>query len=175
MPADLVKRIDLDLLYPYFRDEMFLPLLARLRAKGFDYVATEGFRDMIRSDILWKMFLAGGPRAAPAGSSSHNYGLAVDLCRDIDLKSSGLQPGWDSAHYDALTKECALMGIHHGRAYKDNPHVSYPGFLTGAQLRPLHEIYQKNLHLPDEIDRLKPVWDYLDSLRLNATPKGTTP
>lgn len=167
MPTDLVKRINLDLLYPEFRDQL-LVLLAALRAKGRDYFALEGHRPMSRSDALYKAFLAGGPRAAPGGASGHNFGISADLCRDIDLTRPGLQPSWIASDYDDLAAECARLKMHHGRGYKDDPHVGLAGYVTGKDLAPLHQVYIAHRHLPDELDRLRPVWQYLDS-------KGATP
>lgn len=167
MTADLVKRVNLDLLYPEFLEKL-LELLFNCRLRGADYFVVEGHRDMIRSDLLYKAFLNGGARAAPAGASQHNFGLAVDLCRDIDLKKAGLQPSWNSKDYDILAEECKKLGLHHGRGYKDDPHVGWPTHITAKQLLPLLRIYNQHKHLPTELERLKPVWASLDL-------KGSTP
>lgn len=36
-----------------------------------------------------------GPRAAPAGVSAHNYGLAIDVVPDEHPEIAGLQPTWN--------------------------------------------------------------------------------
>jgi hypothetical protein len=71
----------------------------------------EGMRSMERSAQLyaayqaWLAYKAGhgpqvppAPRAAPPGSSAHNYGFAVDVVLDIDA-APGLQPSWDVQKY----------------------------------------------------------------------------
>lgn len=68
----------------------------------------EGYRSPARSHALWLDYRFGkldpktgkrdpnkrGPRAAPAGRSAHNFGLAIDVVLDVDPAKPGLQPSW---------------------------------------------------------------------------------
>ena len=94
MPTDLVKQLNLDLLYPPFLEKA-LALLATCREKGTDYVAYSGYRPFAEQDTLYKAFKAKtGGIAAPPGLSAHQYGLAMDVAFDVDKVKPGLQPGW---------------------------------------------------------------------------------
>lgn len=54
----------------------------------------EALRAPSRSAALYEAYRAGqGPKAAPAGKSAHNWGLAIDVVPDIDAQP-GLQPSW---------------------------------------------------------------------------------
>lgn len=142
MPSDLVARVNLDLIYPEYLERL-LEAKARARARGADYYSTEGYRTYGRSHFLYGQWLAGkGGRAAPAGASSHNFGLATDECPDGDPTKPGLQPRWDSPAFAILGEEVQRLGLHWGAGYGDRPHVSWPGFITRAQLAPLDRIYR---------------------------------
>lgn len=156
MPSALVARIDLDLLYTPFLERL-LEAKARARARGVDYYSLEGYRTYGRSHFLYGQWLSGkGGRAAPAGASSHNFGLATDECRDIDLTKPGLQPRWKDADYDILGEEVQRLGLHWGAGYGDRPHVSWPGFVSRAQLAPLDKIYR---HTEGDLAvKLQAVW-----------------
>lgn len=163
MPADLVKRIDLDCLYPPFLEKL-LQLLANCRERGWDYVAIFGYRSWAQQHQLRLAFLNGtGGRAAPAGASAHNYGLAVDLCRDKDLDKVGLQPDWDPKAYDVLGEEADLLGLHWGASYNDRPHISWPGYVNAKDLAPLRAIMAKSRG--NVRTALRACWDYVDGVR----------
>lgn len=156
MPADLVKRIDLDKLYPPFLERV-LQTLANCRARGADYYAILGFRPYAESARLHMNWLAGkGGRAAPAGKSSHNFGLAIDACRDSDLDKPGLQPDWRAERYRILGEEAAKLGLHWGAGYGDRPHISWPGYVTGADLEPLRRAWEQSTGT--DLQRLATVW-----------------
>lgn len=63
---------------------------------------------------------------APPGYSSHNFGLAVDLCPD-DPTLAGLQLDWNVNHplWQQLLSMAPLYGLAEGaqfRSFPDNPH-----------------------------------------------------
>lgn len=161
MPAELVQRIDLDLIYPPFLERV-LDGLAACRARGFDYFATRGFASWAKQHQLYMAFLNGtGGRAAPAGSSSHNYGLALDFTFDADRKKPGLQPSWKEREYDVLGEEMQKLGLHWGANYNDRPHVSWPTHVNGKQLRGLGSIAMQHGGTDTTEGRLA-VWRHLD-------------
>jgi LAS superfamily LD-carboxypeptidase LdcB len=67
-----------------------------LSGSEFEWVVTEGFRSIERSNELFKAYKEGrGPRAARGGTSAHNFGLAVDVYPD-DTARPGIQPDWNT-------------------------------------------------------------------------------
>ncbi len=90
------------------------------------WLITHGYRSWAEQDALHKIHLAGGPRAAPAGSSAHNYGLAIDVALDRDPKTTAWEMDWDARKADwqrlfaALKKHPRLQsGIH----FADGAHI----------------------------------------------------
>lgn len=159
MPAELVKRINLDLLYPPFFERL-LNVLAACRARGSDYYVTFGFRSWAEQHQLRALYLAGkGGKAAPAGLSAHNYGIAVDLAPDGDLKRPGLQPVWTDAAYVVLGEEVKRVGLVWGASFGDKPHVQWPGFVNGKELSVLNDMWK--VAKGNTVARLKTVWEYL--------------
>ena len=164
MPTALVSRIDLDLIYPPFLRSV-LDVLAELQAGGADFVATFGLRSFSEQATL---YFAGrtmpGPVVtnAPPGYSCHNYGLAIDLVRDFDIKRPGLQPVWTTGSYGVLK----LIGEKHGLQVGvpgvsggDPGHVQVPltkifGTKEKAVLERLKEIRARG--------GLPAVWAFLD-------------
>jgi len=164
MPADLVSRLDLDLLYEPFLEKV-LQLLANLRAKGQDFVAYSGFRSYAEQDTLHKAYISGkGGIAAPPGLSAHNYGLAVDLARDINLVQKGLQPVWDKHEYALLGEETKNMGLVWGGDFNDWVHVQWPHFVTAGQLAPLRVKWMATQKGPTQNkSTLQEVWKLVDA------------
>lgn len=159
MPADLVKRIDLDKIYPPFL-ERALTLLARCRKRGADYVAIFGYRSYAEQAQLHANYLAGkGGRAAPPGASAHNYGLAIDFARDADASAPGLQPDWSDAAYRILGEEAAKLGLHWGAGYGDRPHISWPGYVSASDLAPLRLVWERSRGT--DAERLAEVWRHI--------------
>jgi len=161
MPADLFNRgVDLDLFYPPFLERLLIAK-ARARARGADMLCTFGFRTCEESDQLYAKFLAGGPRAAPGGKSSHNFGLASDECLIIETKPKRIVR-WGDRDFDIFAGEAGAVGLHWGVAYKDKPHFSWPGFVSADELAPLRKIWRENEGLKT-LQRLQKVWLYVDS------------
>lgn len=167
MPTSLLKRVDWGYIYPPFRDACF-GLAARCQAKGVDYYAISGYRSFPEQA---KLYFQGrtkpGPKVTNArpGQSAHNYGLAVDWCKDADRTKEGLQPDWDLPDYRLLADEAEDMGLeaaYYWKTFKEGPHVQvklagkFPGVDPGTELAHL-----KNLH---DAGGVKKVWAYLDTL-----------
>lgn len=163
MPTDLFVRCNLDLVYPPFL-RVALDLAANCRRRNADYFATYGLRTFKEQGELYTKFKLGlGGRAAPAGKSAHNYGLAFDFIRDADLSRKGLQPTWKDVQYAPLGYEAKALGLVWGGSFGDAPHVQWPGYVTGAQLEKLFKLYDAKA--PTELQRLAPVWRHLDAER----------
>ncbi len=150
MPAPLIKRINLDLLHPYFVEPL-LELLARCQAKGAHYYATLGFRTFAEQDALFAQGRTAHGKIvtnAPGGMSFHNYGLAVDVVRDANLAAVGLQPDWGREGYELLYKEANVMRLVTGFNWRfpDAGHIQYPkpkGFTDYKWMKRLKEIHDK--------------------------------
>lgn len=155
MPRDLFQAsLNLDLVYPPFLERL-LAVKAACRARGSDYLSTELFRTWERSGALYVVYKRGGPRAAPAGASAHNYGLASDEALIVS-PSPHRVVRWGPRDFDVLHEECLKAGLAHGLA-GDLPHVNWPGRESAAQLAPLALIWNANPDL-DVLPRLQKVW-----------------
>lgn len=166
MPTFLFKRpdggwrINLDYLHPVFLERV-LDALHFAHDNGSDFYVTHGHRSFSEQLKLEKAYIAGGPKAAPAGFSAHNYGLAIDVCLDGDLNKPGLQPNWYLGHYGILHRACASAGLAWGGSFGDAPHIGIPGFESKNELRPLYQRWIQQPVNAKEIDKLKAVWDVL--------------
>lgn len=85
----LYWRVDANELEPGFRKDV-----EDVLASPYDWYATYGYRSLELQADLYKKYLQGGPKAAPAGQSAHNFGLAIDIVLDAS-NAPGLQPNWD--------------------------------------------------------------------------------
>jgi peptidoglycan LD-endopeptidase CwlK len=146
MPADLVKRLDLDLLFPDFLERL-LALLADCRARGADFFAISGHRAYAEQDDLYAQGRTKPGRKvtdARGGESAHNFGLAADLCRDGDLTRAGLQPDWREESYAILGILAPQHGLVWGGHWRkpDRPHVNFPGYVTATQLELVRRVYE---------------------------------
>ena len=160
MPSGLfLQKINLDYYYPPFLERV-LQLKAACLARGVKYLTTCGFRSWGESHQLHLKYLQGGPRAAPAGLSAHNYGLGDDSAL-IVKESPKRVCRWDDGDFDILGIEAARLGLIWGGNFKDGPHVNWPGFTNGTELQPLLKVWRdhQNLLL---VPRLRKVWDYVD-------------
>lgn len=160
MPSDVfLKKINLDLFYPPFLERL-LVLKARCLARGARYLCTSGFRTWGESHQLYLEHLKGGPKAAPAGRSAHNYGLASDEALVIRERPKRVCR-WNDSDFEILGEEAEALGLEWGGRYKDAPHVNWPGFTSGKELDPLLKIWAANGNLPIP-ERLRKVWEYVD-------------
>lgn len=158
MPADLLMRLDLDLLYPPFL-EALLEVLASCRQQGTDYWATRGYATYPEQMALWcRGRTQEGPivtRAKP-GQSFHNFGLAVDLCPDQLVLVPKLQPDWRPQAFEPLGPACFAHGLEWGGkwARPDRPHVQWPLPQGGLTL----------VRAAFEADGLRAAWAVVDGL-----------
>lgn len=163
MPAENFKRIDLDLIEPDFRSALF-EVIAACRARGYEYVATRGYVTYGEQTALWaKGRTQPGPKVTNAlgGESSHNFGIAMDFVRDIDANKPGVQPSWKPEDYAVLIEEAEKRNLHSGWKYKDHPHLSLPGYVTGKDLQPLRGVW--DCVTGDTLTKLKKVWEVLET------------
>jgi LAS superfamily LD-carboxypeptidase LdcB len=96
----------------------------------FTFYALSGFRSLAEQADLYRIYQAGGPRAAPAGQSAHNYGLAIDVVLDSSDRP-GLQPSWvvNAAGWQWLRQALAHHAtLLHGVTFNDWPHIERRGW-----------------------------------------------
>lgn len=142
----LLSRIDSTLLYP--------PFLARVEAlleeAMKDFVAfwvISGFRGYPEQAALYAQGRTEKGHIvtnAKPGQSPHNFGIAVDLCRDGFMERSGLQPDWRPESYEPLRALAPKHGLVWGGGWaglKDFPHVQMPDFVSVVDLYPLREAF----------------------------------
>lgn len=127
-PSDLIQRIDVSLLYPPFLHKLLLTL-KEARLLGQDYIAVSAYRDRKEQAALYAQGRTKpGKRVtnAPAGFSAHNWGIAVDVAADVSPRR-GLQPSWDSRHYEVLKQAGAKHGLQVGvPGLQDDGHIQLP-------------------------------------------------
>lgn len=160
MPADLLVRIDLDYIFPDFLDAV-LEMLVECRKEGAEYFAISGYRSPSEQA---KLYFQGrtmpGPIVTDARQyySAHNYGIAIDFCRDANAERKGLQPEWGDGSYEELGRQAKRLGLVWGGdfARKDRPHVQWPGFITGRELEPLKASWANAAGTTQQ--RLRRVW-----------------
>ena len=116
------KGVDKTLLQPQFLADVE----ALLGGSPHTWLVTSGHRGIAEQAELYRIYKAGGPKAAPAGKSAHNYGLAIDVVPDGDTGRPGIQPDWSGASHawkwlgDAVD---AHPRLRHGRHFGDSPHI----------------------------------------------------
>jgi hypothetical protein len=119
MPADLLTRVNLDLIWPPLLERV-LDLIAACRKEGKDYYAVSGMRSYDDQARKYAVGRGGdsGKRItnAPPGFSTHNYGCAIDFALDDDAAKKGLQTDWETAHgeYDLLRDRALGTGLQVG-------------------------------------------------------------
>lgn len=172
MPAELVARLDLDLLYPPFLARL-LDMLADCRAAGTEYVATLGFRTWSQQLALYaRGRTAPGVRVTDAqpGQSAHNFGLAVDFFAAQPREAGGpLVPNWAPGQYELLGQMAAKHQLLWGGIWTvlpDRPHVQWPRYVHASDLEPLRLAWLKLGFLPtspaDVQNALQRAWALLD-------------
>lgn len=164
MPADLTKRINLDLLYPPFCVK-YLDLLANCRAAGADYVVTSGYRSPDEQMALWRKgrnangaVIAPGEVVTRVKFGAHNCGVAADAVRDTDVTKPGVQVSWKKADYVILATQAEQLNLEAGanwKTFQDAPHVQLPLNKRGVSLQHLAALYASG--------GIAAVWAYLDT------------
>src|SRR5258708_1543397 len=168
------RRVNLDWLYPEFRDDSFAIVDECIKLHDAHYVALEGYRDWARSDQL---AAAGEVQAAPGGWSAHNYGLGLDLGRHKlprppPVEKDGID--WDEEAYYPLMEVAQRHGCDSGGLWsegrKDWDHINLLGFSNKRQLAPLRAIIRRDREPVEEW--LLRVWEEVDRIR-KETSLGT--
>jgi peptidoglycan L-alanyl-D-glutamate endopeptidase CwlK len=160
MPKELLTRIDWSKIYPPLV-EHFFELAAACRARGADFYAIAGYRTYAEQLALWsqgrmrpgKIVTNAGP-----GESLHNFGLAVDWCRDADMDRAGLQPDWNLKDYLVLAEEAEKLGLESAlrwKNFKEGPHVQLRISSKSVQMSDLQREFKAG--------GLPAVWAFLDS------------
>ncbi len=144
MTALFLHRLDILQLYPPFLRKL-IALLDECFEFGVVFWGISGFRTVEEQNALYAQGRATpGPivTRARGGQSPHQYGIAVDLCRDGNVFRDGLQPDYRPESYEILRKLAPKHGLVWGGSWRllpDMPHVQLPGFVSVADLAPLKE------------------------------------
>jgi peptidoglycan L-alanyl-D-glutamate endopeptidase CwlK len=160
MPTDLLARVNFDLVYPPLVEQMF-NLVGNLKDQGIHYFAISGYRSFAeQARLYFQGRTVRGPIVTNArpGQSAHNYGIAVDFCRDQYTDRDGLQPDWNLAAYEPLAREAEKLGLESAlrwKSFKEAPHVQLNLAAKGLTLNQLRDAH--------DAGGLKEVWAYLDS------------
>jgi peptidoglycan L-alanyl-D-glutamate endopeptidase CwlK len=149
---ELFKRVNQSLIHPWLLSRC-KQLVKNCAARGVLYYAISGTRTWAeQQDLYNKGRDSDGkvidPKAvvtkALPGTSMHNYGLAIDFCRDKDADRAGLQPDWEIKSYKVLAEEAQKLGLEAGffwKSFVDAPHIQVPltilGISSVTQLRQL--------------------------------------
>ena len=158
--TDLLVRIDIEKLYPPFR-ELLLMTVRNCRDKGSDYFVLSGLRDWKEQAELYaqgRMKSGKIVTNAKPGRSAHNYGVAGDGCKDAKKNRKGLQPDWKLEEYVVWAKEAEALGLEAGmswKSFKEGPHIQLPVRKHGFGWSKLAKIYKND-------GGLEAVWKELD-------------
>lgn len=147
---ELLARIDVSALYPPFYKKV-VAVLEACEKDGHRYYITCGERTWAQQDALYakgRRGVAGEGKVtnAKAGSSAHNYAIAVDGARDGDLAKAGLQPIWKSDAYKPFADTALKFGLDAGYYWKslmDGPHIQLDLKRHGITIAKLKEVYLK--------------------------------
>lgn len=143
---NLLRRIDLNLLYPPMARKMEL-LAQNLIARDKHYWAISGLRSW---DDQAELYAQGrttpGPIVTKAkpGQSFHNFAVAVDWAHDADTTRDGLQPTWALEDYKILAEEASKIGLeaaYYWKSFKEGPHVQLPIDRAGLSKEMLARAY----------------------------------
>jgi peptidoglycan L-alanyl-D-glutamate endopeptidase CwlK len=149
METDLLGRINLTHLYPPFLERLE-ELVDNCLKKSSIYVATTGFRTFEEQDRLYHVGRSNGVphhvvTNAQAGFSSHNYGVAADLCKHSkDTYEGHLSPDWNDDSYEILAEEAEKLGLESGLRwnFKDSGHIQLDLKKHGITYQMLEEAHR---------------------------------
>lgn len=162
---DHFARIDVSRIYPPFL-AMAEGMIAQLAKDGAMYYATSGFRTFEEQTALYakgRTEPGGKVTNARAGMSAHQYGLAVDFVRDVDLDKHGVQPTWRAEMYRPLADQARTSGLEPGfywLSLMDAPHVQLPLTLASISMMQLIQIHTHE-------NGREGVWAFLDGYKWN--------
>ena len=147
VPAELWSKVDKNLLYPPFRKKIE-ELLQILETNKTRFYVICGVRTYIEQDALYAQGRTTDGKVvtrAKAGTSYHNFGIAVDLCKDANIEKGGLQPDWDIFKYEALARAAESIGLEAGLHFQklaDGPHVQFNISKNKVTLKRLDALYR---------------------------------
>ena len=121
------RSVDPSKLEPVFRAD----IVQLLQPSDWTWYILYGYRSLEEQAKLWVAYQNGGPKAAPAGKSPHNFGLAVDLVPDADPLTPGLQPDWSTttAAWEWLFGRIKQHPrLHSGVSFRDPDHIEKLGW-----------------------------------------------
>jgi peptidoglycan L-alanyl-D-glutamate endopeptidase CwlK len=155
-----LTRIDISLIEPDFRLRVELAL-QELSRSGVVFVATCGYRSPTDQDALYASGRTiSGPiiTHARAWESAHQFGLAIDVVRDIDDKP-GVQPSWQASDYLPLAMATQKFGLVWGGLWRfpDAPHIQDERVLTSYQMAALKSAWRMSSAMTSQ-DKLRMVW-----------------
>lgn len=153
----LLVRIDQSKLYPPFLTAI-KGLLADAANEGLYFWGISGYRSYAEQTVLYNQGrTTPGERVtnAAAGSSPHQFGIALDVCLNGSVDRSRLVPDWNPVDYGPLEALADKHGLVWGGTWKfrDNPHLQLPNYITSVHLEPLRMAY--------ELGGLPAVFEYL--------------
>lgn len=143
-------RINPSYLHPLFLKRL-RGLIAAAAKRGVEYWAISGYRSIEEQAALYAKGREGDyvfnkslvVTNAKPGYSAHNYGIAVDLCKDGFTDRAGLQPSYKPGDYSLLGELAPRFGLLWGGTFKmaDGPHIQLPGYVSGKELEALRVLY----------------------------------
>lgn len=127
---ELLKRLDEKSIHPVLWAKA-QQLVEACAARGYHYYAISGYRSVEEQNALFaqgRSTKGAIVTNARGGQSAHNFGLAIDFCKDADKTRGGLQPDWNAHEYEVLAEEAKKLGLEPGLywQFKDAPHVQLP-------------------------------------------------
>ncbi len=144
---ELLSRIDTGLLYGPFL-EMVELTLQDLLDQQLAFWATCGVRTFEEQNKLYargRTIKGGKVTNAKGGFSAHQYGIAIDVCKDGDIYKAGLQPIWSASEYEPLAIAAEARGLESGhkwRTFKDSPHLQLPLRENGISMSDLIALHK---------------------------------
>jgi len=161
-PRELLKRIDLTLIYPPFLDKCD-QLLVNCRKRDALYYGISGTRTMKEQQDLYDQGRTKPGKIvtkAKPGTSAHQHGIAIDFCRDADAVKAGLQPDWSLDSYLILAEEATKLDLesaYYWKTLQEGPHVQLPLSKYGIKWDDLIKM--------QEMGGLKAVFKHLDKYK----------
>lgn len=166
----LLSRVDAALLYPPFLARVRL-MLETLRSQHAVFWATCGWRSPGEQNRLYDIgrvptWDAGKQvTRAVAFNSPHQFGIAIDLVRDIDERP-GVQPSWAPEMYQPLHDAALEHDLAWGGDWRwpDRPHIQWPGYVDADDLSPLRAAWARGVQGgAGTVAALTSVWRFIDA------------
>lgn len=163
---EIFDRSFLGVWYPPFRDKVII-VKQRCIDRGFFYRTTFGYRSIALQRELRLAYLRGGPLAAPAGESAHNFAMAEDSVLDSDPAAAGIQPDWRDDSYKVLGEEAKKEGLVWGGDWvkRDPGHIQWPGYVTGTELSVLLARWNKSGYVDDFSKLEYDIFPYIGAIK----------